>query len=119
MLAELDETGLLESTIVVWGGEFGRTPWLNSTNGRDHWPHGFTIALGGGGIQGGRVIGETNPEPDRDAKDETADVVDPHAVEDIHATVYKALGIDYEQEMMTPVGRPMIVAQGNAIKELF
>ncbi len=119
LLAELDETGLLESTIVVWGGEFGRTPWLNSTNGRDHWPHGFTIALGGGGIQGGRVIGETNPEPDRDAKDETADVVDPHEVEDIHATVYKALGIDYEQEMMTPVGRPMIVAQGNAIKELF
>ena len=119
LLAELEDTGLLESTIVVWGGEFGRTPWLNSTNGRDHWPHGFTIALGGGGIQGGRVIGETNPEPARDAKDEAADVVDKHEVQDIHATVFKALGIDYEQEMMTPVGRPMIVAQGNAIKELF
>lgn len=119
LLAELEDTGLLESTIVVWGGEFGRTPWLNSTNGRDHWPHGFTIALGGGGIQGGRVIGETNPEPARDVKDEAADVVDKHEVQDIHATVFKALGIDYEQEMMTPVGRPMIVAQGNVIKELF
>ncbi|MCS5630870.1 MAG: DUF1501 domain-containing protein [Pirellulaceae bacterium] len=119
LLAELEDTGLLESTIVVWGGEFGRTPWLNSTNGRDHWPHGFTIGLGGGGIQGGRVIGETNPEPDRDAKDETADVVDAHEVQDIHATVFKALGIDYQQEIMTPVGRPMIVAQGTAIKELF
>jgi len=119
LLAELEDTGLLESTIVVWGGEFGRTPWLNSTNGRDHWPHGFTIALGGGGIQGGRVIGETNPEPDRDAKDEAADVVDSHEVQDIHATVFKALGIAYEQEIMTPVGRPMIVAQGTAIKELF
>ena len=119
MLAELSEKGLLESTVVVWGGEFGRTPWLNNTNGRDHWPHGFTIALGGGGIQGGRVIGETNPEPKRDAKKATADVVDAHGVEDIHATVFKALGIDYEQELMTPVGRPMVVAQGHAIKELF
>jgi uncharacterized protein (DUF1501 family) len=105
MLAELSETGLLESTIVVWG--------------RDHWPHGFTIALGGGGIQGGRVVGETNPEPKEDMQDRTADVVDAHEVEDIHATVFKALGIDYEQEMMTPVGRPMVVAQGNAIQELF
>ena len=118
LISELSETGLLDSTIVVWGGEFGRTPRLNVSGGRDHWPHGFTIALGGGGIQGGRVIGETNPVPDLNAENKTADVVDPHPVEDIHATIFKALGIQYQQELDTPVGRPIVIAQGKPIADL-
>src|SRR5262249_58070242 len=62
LIKELRSRNLLDSTIVLWTGEFGRTPNINKAGGRDHWPHGFTAALAGGGIRGGRVIGETAPE---------------------------------------------------------
>jgi hypothetical protein len=118
LLDDLRERELLDRTIVLVGGEFGRTPTINPAGGRDHWPHGFSIALGGGGIRGGRVIGETSPEPKLDAKDRSQDVRDPRNVEDIHATVFEALGIDFQQELETPIGRPMAVSQGRPIRQL-
>ena len=118
LIRHLLERELLDDTIVVCGGEFGRTPRINATGGRNHWPHGFTIAMAGGGIPGGQVIGETSPNPNPEAKDKAKDVKDPQQVANIHATVLQSLGIDFEQELMTPVGRPMIVSKGTPIKQL-
>ncbi len=119
LIRYLNEHQLLDQTLVMCGGEFGRTPVVTpATGGREHWPHGFTIALAGGGIAGGRVIGETSPEPDMKAEDKTKFLKDPHNIADVHATVLHALGIDYEVELQTPVNRPMIISQGQAIQEL-
>ena len=70
--------------------------------GRDHWPHGFTVALAGGGIRGGRVIGETSPNPKLDENTACNDLADPSNVEDIHATVLHALGIDFTEDTSRP-----------------
>ena len=118
LIRYLNEHDLLDRTVVICGGEFGRTPRVNPAAGRDHWPHGFTVALAGGGIVGGRVIGETSPEPDMEAKDKTQFVSEPHNIADVHATVLDAVGIDYEVELDTPVGRPMIISRGQAIEKL-
>lgn len=118
LLKNLRERGLLEKTLVICGGEFGRTPQINPAGGRDHWPHGFSMALAGGGIAGGQVIGETSPDPKLDEKDRLQDVARPVEVEDIHATVLSAFGIDYAQELETPIGRPMALSKGKVIKEL-
>jgi len=121
LIKELKKRDLLDSTIVVCGGEFGRTPWVNPVGGRDHWPHGFSIAIAGGGIQGGRVVGASSPNPKRDgnAEGRIKELQNSHPVEDVHATIYDALGIDYEQELDTPVGRPMQICKGKPITELF
>lgn len=118
LIKQLKERDLLDSTIVMCAGEFGRTPRINPLGGRDHWPHGFCIALAGGGIRGGRVVGETSPEPKLDEKNRTADVADPRNVEDIHATILQAVGIDPTEELETPIGRPMALSQGKVITEL-
>ena len=118
LIRELKEQGLLDSTLVVCGGEFGRTPYMNAVGGRDHWPHGFSIALAGGGIKGGRVIGETSPAPKRETKNRVKELKDPHPIEDIHATIFSAFGIDYTHEFDTPIGRPMAISEGTPIKEL-
>jgi uncharacterized protein DUF1501 len=118
LIKELKARNLFDSTVVLWMGEFGRTPKINAPGGRDHWPHGFTAALAGGGIAGGRVIGETSPEANDKAADKTKLVKDPHPVDDLHATVLHALGIDFTQEIQTPIGRPMVLSQGKVIKQL-
>jgi uncharacterized protein (DUF1501 family) len=118
LIRQLQQRDLLDSTIVLWGGEFGRTPKVNAVGGRDHWPHGFTLALAGGGIPGGRVLGETAAEPKLSETDRLADVRDPVPVEDIHATILHALGIDYEAEHITPIGRPMKFSEGKVINAL-
>jgi uncharacterized protein (DUF1501 family) len=109
---------LLDSTVILWAGEFGRTPRINATGGRDHWPHGFTAALAGGGIQGGRAIGETSPRPKFNENDRLQDLAAPRNLEDIHATILHALAIDFTQEIETPIGRPMALSKGTVIKEL-
>ena len=114
LIGELKQRDLLDSTLVVCGGEFGRTPWLNSVGGRDHWPQGFSIALAGGGIQGGRVVGETSSQPKRGGNP-LDELKNAHAVEDVHATILSALGIDYSRELQTPIGRPMQICQGRPI----
>jgi hypothetical protein len=118
LIRALKRRELLDSTLVLCGGEFGRTPWLNPLAGRDHWPHGFSAALAGGGIRGGRAIGETSPNPRQGIADKKSDLRDSHPVEDLHATIFQALGIDFQQELETPVGRPMKICQGTAIGQL-
>ena len=112
LIKDLKQRGLLESTLVVCGGEFGRTPKQNPLEGRDHWPHGFSVAMAGGGIKGGRIIGATDPEG------ESKEPEDKKLVEDIHATILHSVGIDHEKEMMTDVGRPMTFSEGSVIEEL-
>ncbi len=90
LLADLKERGLLEDTLVVWGGEFGRPPILNKDNGRDHNPKGFTMWLAGGGVKGGLRYGET------DETGATA-VVDKVHLHDLHATILHLLGFDHER----------------------
>jgi hypothetical protein len=88
LLKDLKSRGLLESTLVVWGGEFGRMPMSEGSNGRDHNPHGFCMWLAGGGVKGGQVIGATDAVGLRAVEDRT------HA-HDIHATILHLLGIDH------------------------
>lgn len=111
LIRKLRERELLDETVVICGGEFGRTPKINGGAGRDHWPHGFSIALAGGGIRGGHVVGATDPEGSETVENAVA-------VADIHATVLEALGIDHRLELTTPVGRPMKLSDGHAIAEL-
>jgi hypothetical protein len=104
LLEDLQQRGLLETTCVLAMGEFGRTPHHNPDAGRDHWSHCWSMALGGGGIRGGQVIG---------ASDERgAYLADGRRVTigDLFATVYKAFGIDWHKEYMHPIGRPVKIA---------
>lgn len=118
LIRDLKERELLDSTVVMCGGEFGRTPKMNGAGGRDHWPHGFSIALAGGGIRGGHVVGETSPEPKMEKDKYDRDVQNRWNVEDVHATVLDALGINFKKELETPVGRPMAISKGKVIDEL-
>jgi hypothetical protein len=107
LLADLGQRGLLERTVVVWMGEFGRTPVINSRQGRDHYPAAWTTVLGGGGIQGGSVIGRTS-------KDGLAVEDRPVAVPDLLATICLALGIDAEKQNLSNVGRPIRIVDKSA-----
>lgn len=118
LIEHLQEDKLLEHTIVLWGGEFGRDPRINVADGRDHWPHGFTVAMAGGGIVGGQVVGATSPSPDFESTRSTRNIVNPRNIADIHATVLKALGIDFQQEMYQPPVRPVPLSEGQVIEEL-
>lgn len=118
LIEDLAAQDLLDSTMVLCGGEFGRTPTMNPLGGRDHWPHGFSMAIAGGGVVGGRVIGETSTEPSADANDHKKNLRDPQPVENLHATIFKAFGIDHTHELMTPVGRPMVISEGRPIEGL-
>jgi hypothetical protein len=113
LVEDLARSGLLDSTLVVWMGEFGRTPRINQNAGRDHWPRSWSVVLGGAGIRGGQVVGAT----DRDG----IEIVDRElGVMDLVATMTRAMGIDPATEYTTPRGRPMkIVDEGEPIRELF
>lgn len=112
LFRDLAERGLLENTLVVVTGEFGRTPRINKNAGRDHWGPAFTVALGGGGIQGGRVLGKSSERAERPASD-------PYGPEDLSATLFHLLGIDPDEEFYTPEGRPIkIVNNGRVIRDL-
>jgi len=90
LLADLEQRGLLESTLVVWGGEFGRTPIRQGNDGRDHHPYGFSMWMAGGGINGGKVIGATDDFGFQAIEDKVH-------VNDLHATMLSLLGLDHEQ----------------------
>jgi uncharacterized protein (DUF1501 family) len=113
LLADLKARGLLERTLVIWMGEFGRMPQINLTAGRDHYPHAFSLFLVGCGIRGGMVLGST------DARG--AEVIErPVKVPDLFCTFCKALGIDPRKEKESDVGRPVkIVETGRAVAEVF
>jgi uncharacterized protein (DUF1501 family) len=112
LIRDLKDRGLFESTIVLCGGEFGRTPKLNPFEGRDHWPYGFTVAMAGGGIRRGYVHGATDPEG------ENREPKDPVRVQDLHATLLQGMGINPEKEIRTPVGRPLALSDGVVIDRL-
>jgi uncharacterized protein (DUF1501 family) len=112
LIRDLDRTGLLDSTLVMVSSEFGRTPKINATAGRDHWPKVFSVMLAGGGIKKGMVYGSsdsTASEPEDDAL----------SVEDLSMTVYNQLGIDGEKRLVAPGNRPIdIVRDGKVVKEI-
>ena len=114
----LKERQLFDSTLVVCGGEFGRTPSINPAEGRDHWPHGFSMLLAGCGIAQGRVYGATSPEPDPKAAHSLQHIEKPMTIGDLHATIYQALGLAPHLEYQTPIGRPMKRSEGKAIREI-
>src|SRR6476469_5525780 len=117
LVEDLDERGLLQSTLVIAMGEFGRTPIINPALGRDHWPNCWSLALAGAGIKTGQVIG---------ASDERGANVTDRVVSmgDLYATIYQAMGIDWKREYMSPIGRPIKIANslddrtGQPVKEL-
>ena len=112
LLDDLHQRGMLKTTLVLVIGDFGRTPKINFSGGRDHWPRAFSVALTGAGIRGGAVVGKT----DKHAS-EPADR--PVTIEDLGATVYKALAIDYTKDYHAN-GRPVrINKDGTPVKELF
>jgi hypothetical protein len=107
LMADLRDRGLLDSTMVVWMGEFGRTPKIVRGNGRDHFATAWATVLGGGGIKGGQAVGKTSKSG--------ADVEDrPVAVADFLATVVKGLGIDPDKQNMSNVNRPIRIADKSA-----
>jgi uncharacterized protein (DUF1501 family) len=112
LFRDLADRGMLDTTLVVVTGEFGRTPRINRNAGRDHWGPAFTVAVGGGGIRGGRVIGASDARAERPA-------ADPHGPENLAATIYHLLGINPREEFYTPEGRPVqIVNNGRVIEGL-
>ena len=104
---------MLDQTLVVWMGEFGRTPKINANAGRDHFPKVFNVALAGGGIKGGQVIGTSNADG-TEVKDH------PVTVPDLLASICHSLKVDPAKEMMSPIGRPIkIVDGGKPVRALF
>ena len=107
-LSDLDERGLLETTLVVWMGEFGRTPKLNAQTSRDHWPQCYTALLAGGGVKRGFIHGRSDRQgafPDRDGV----------PVEDLAATMFALLGIDPRTELYDRLNRPLPIAAGQPV----
>jgi hypothetical protein len=112
LLDDLDARGLLETTLVVWMGDFGRTPAINGAAGRDHWPQCYTMVLAGGGIRPGAVIGES----DRLGAYPKTFPVTPA---DVHATIFTALGYDPERiTYPSPEGRPLALSEGTVLRGL-
>ena len=108
LIQDLDRTGLLATTLVLVSSEFGRTPKINNTAGRDHWPKVFSVLLAGGGIKGGVVYGTSNAtasEPE----------LDPVAPADLATTIYHQMGIVADKELMAPGGRPIEIVDGGKL----
>jgi len=113
LVTDLKDRGLLENTLVVWMGEFGRTPRINPRGGRDHYPRVFNAAMAGCGIKGGQVIGSSTA-------DGTAVADDPVTANDLFCTICKSLDVDPRKENMSPLGRPMKIVDGGApVEKLF
>ena len=111
LMSDLKAHGLLESTTILWMGEFGRTPAINSTAGRDHFPNAWTSVLAGGGIAGGQAYGQTSADG--------LEVVDGKiGVQDLLSTLCAALGLGGSPSNMSPSGRPIPIAEGSVIKEV-
>jgi uncharacterized protein (DUF1501 family) len=113
LIADLKERGRLDSTLIVWMGEFGRTPRVNARGGRDHYPRVFNALMAGGGVKGGQIIGASS-------KDGTAVDKDPVTVPDLFSSICKSLKIDPAKENISPQGRPLkIVDGGKPVEKLF
>ncbi len=108
LFSDLAARGMLDSTLVLVTGEFGRTPRVNKNAGRDHWGPSFTVLLGGGGVQGGRVIGKSDARAEKPGSD-------PFGPEDLSATLCQLLGINPKEEFRTPDGRPVAIVNGGKV----
>ena len=113
LIKDLKQRGMLDDTLVIWTGEFGRTPQINPLGGRDHWPRTWSAALAGGGVRGGQVIGATTA-------DGTEIAARPVTVPDLLRTCCHALRIDSEKQNYTPGGRPIsiVAEQGTVVDGL-
>jgi len=109
LVKELSERGLWQNTVVLWMGEFGRTPRINQNAGRDHWARCWSVVIGGGAIKGGQVYGSTSDDG-TDIKENKAEIGD------LFATVYKGLGIDPSTQVRDNLGRPLQIAEGKPLK---
>jgi len=111
LISDLEERGLLESTLVFWAGEFGRTPKINNLSGRDHWPQCYTVLMAGGGIKKGFVFGSSDSKGAFPAQD-------PVRPEDLSATIYNQLGISHKTEIKDNLNRPLPISPGKVIQEV-
>ena len=112
LIQDLETRGLLDETLVVWMGEFGRTPKINKNISRDHWPGCYTVLMAGGGVRGGAVYGASDKygaRPDRD----------PVTTGDLAATLYELLGIDPQTEIHDNLNRPFPIANGQPVRQIF
>jgi uncharacterized protein (DUF1501 family) len=110
LIRDLDQRGLLDSTLVMVTTEFGRTPKINGTAGRDHYPKVFSIALAGGGIKRGHIHGASDPtggEPESD----------PLKVEDLAATIYHQIGIQHDKPLIAPGNRPVLIVKDGEVQK--
>ena len=112
LLNDLEQRGLLDTTLVVWMGEFGRTPNINKNVSRDHWPQCYTTLLAGGGVKRGFVYGASDKTGAYPAED-------PVRPDDLAATIYYALGIDPHTEMRTATNRPVLISDGKPVTGIF
>jgi uncharacterized protein (DUF1501 family) len=108
-MSELKDRGLLENTTILWISEFGRTPQINTTAGRDHFPNAWSCVLAGGGIRGGQAYGRTSADGTRVEENQVG-------IGDVLATLCSALGVPPETENVTPGDRPIKLAEGTPIE---
>lgn len=108
LVEDLAQRDLLKDTAIIWMGEFGRTPRINQTSGRDHWARSWSVVVGGAGIRGGLTVGQTN-------SDGTEVESEPYSSEDLMATVCKGLGISLDKTYTSKNGRPMKIAGGGKV----
>lgn len=111
LLTDLDERGLLETTLVVWMGEFGRTPKINKEASRDHWPDCYTVLLAGGGVKRGFVYGSSDKTASYPAEN-------PVRPDDLAATIFYLFGIDPHTEITGAGNRPVLISEGNPVMEI-
>jgi len=111
LLLDLEQRGMLDETLVVWMGEFGRTPKINGSASRDHWPHCYTVLLAGGGVKRGFVYGASDKTGSHPADA-------PVTPDDIAATIYYLMGIDPRSEVTDAQGRPIMISSGNPIVDV-
>jgi Protein of unknown function (DUF1501) len=108
LIEDLHQRGLLDSTLVIMTGEFGRTPEINVNAGRDHWPNVFSLVIAGAGVPGGQVWGSSDADG-MNVKD------NPVEVPDLVTTIYAKVGVDYQKEYVTDIGRPFKLAEGKPL----
>jgi uncharacterized protein (DUF1501 family) len=112
LLEDLQQRGLLDQTLVMWMGEFGRSPKINGGGGRDHWGHVFSVALAGGGVRGGLVYGSS----DRIGGHPSEGIIQP---QDLTATLFHSLGIPPHTEIHDSLGRPLTISRGQVLQQIF
>lgn len=110
LLIDLEEKGLLDSTLVVWMTDFGRTPKINSASGRDHWSTAGFVVMAGAGVPGGAVLGATDEQGERPTRNE-------YKTDDVAATIYAKLGLPLDLVVTAPDGRPIRLNEGHPIRE--